>query len=74
MEKIRKILQTKSYQTMSDNEMEKIALEEFPRFEDDCLKIQYLVKLFSRHPEKLSMSPEECSRLLVESGTYEGGQ
>ena len=74
MEKIRGILESKSYRTMSDEEMEKVALEEFPQFEDDDLKVQYLVKLFSRHPEKLSMSPEECSRLLVESGTYEGGQ
>ena len=52
-----------------------IARREFRKFDDDLLKIEFLTLAFAKlEPDELSMSPEKCARLLVESGTYESGQ
>ena len=54
--------------------IEKIAMKYFSTFDDD-LKILYLTKAYERlDPSMLSMSPYLCAELLVQRGTFEGGQ
>ena len=75
MEEIRRIIESKAYLTMTDEEMKQTARKEFCKFGDDELKTEFLTILFSRQsPDLLSISPEKCARLLVESGTFEGWQ
>lgn len=75
MEEILRIIRNKTYLDMSNEEMISIARIEFRKFDDDRLKTEFLTLAFSKlDKDKLSMSPEKCARLLVESGTYESGQ
>ena len=75
MDEILEIIRNKSCLAMSKEDMISIARREFCKFDDDLLKIEFLTLAFAKiEPDKLSMSPEKCARLLVESGTYESGQ
>lgn len=75
MDEILEIIRNKSCLAMSKEDMISIARREFRKFDDDRLKTEFLTLAFSKlEPDELSMSPEKCARLLVESGTYESGQ
>ena len=75
MDEILEIIRNKSFLAMSKEDMISIARREFRKFDDDLLKIEFLTLAFAKlEPDELSMSPEKCARLLVESGTYESGQ
>lgn len=72
MELVKKIVDDEEYVTMKQEDMLDIACKEFSKFDDDKLKILYLTKCFEKSDKsQLSMSPEKCATLLVESGTFE---
>ena len=74
MNAIKRIIDEHLYDKLSLRYIEKIAMKYFSTFDDD-LKILYLTKAYERlDPSMLSMSPYLCAELLVQSGTFEGGQ
>ena len=75
MNRIKNLVKTKQYISWSKSEVEEVARQEFKKFNNDKLKIKFLEQWYQNQPaETLSMSPDKCAKLLVESGTYEGGQ
>lgn len=75
MNAIKRIINENLYDKLSLRYIEKIAMKYFSTFDDDDLKILYLTKAYERlDPSMLSMSPYLCAELLVQSGTFEGGQ
>ena len=74
MNAIKRIINENLYDKLSLRYIEKIAMKYFSTFDDD-LKILYLTKAYERlDPSMLSMTPYLCAELLVQSGTFEGGQ
>lgn len=75
MDRILNILNSRIYKELTVSQMERIAKEEFGKFNNDKIKIKYLTKCFSKISRKhRSMSPRKCAKLLVDLGTYEGMQ
>lgn len=75
MNVVKEILETRKYLKMTFKEIEEVAFKEFPKLDDDSLKIELLTKGFEKLPEsELSMTPRKCAEVLVSGGTYEGGQ
>jgi len=71
---IEDILFSESYRDMTTNEMVGIAEDEFRTFDNDELKIAFLEKAFEKlEPSERSCSSYQCAKVLVESGSFEGG-
>lgn len=72
---IRGKLSSKKYLTLPAEEVFEIAQSNFEYFDDDELKVKFLMKWFeAQDKDQLSTTPEECAKVLVESGTFEGKQ
>ena len=72
---IRGKLSSKKYLTLPAEEVFEIAQNNFKYFDNDELKIKFLTKWFeAQDKDQLSTTPEECAKVLVESGTFEGKQ
>ena len=68
-------LSSKKYLTLPAEEVFEIAQNNFKYFDNDELKIKFLTKWFeAQDKDQLSTTPEECAKVLVESGTFEGKQ
>lgn len=68
-------LSSKKYLTLPAEEVFEIVQNNFKYFDNDELKIKFLTKWFeAQDKDQLSTTPEECAKVLVESGTFEGKQ